>query len=181
MRRALMLMVITLIYGQQCVFADMSPAREYLSRRRFELSPYEFIDTDYAYKGFNVDLHPAIAEAQGFDVEIIPMPWADAEKALKMRRRCIQGMTKSRTGETYDFQRTGYQFPSDFCKEGPGSIMSLKISKGNGWHTSGDVSKTIYKAKDVDAMSLKTASSYGLSETGSGGCLYWKPITGCIF
>lgn len=122
--------------------------------------PYEFIDTDYVYKGFNVDCIRAIADAQGFDVEIIPMTWADAMKALENGDvDAIQGMTKSpERVETYDFSKDlVINSQAIFVKKDQVQIMSLKDLEGKRVaHQRGDVSKSIVQSiKGVDAVDFK--------------------------
>ncbi len=58
--------------------------------------PYEFIDADGIYKGFNVDMLKAISIATGIDFEFIPMDWEDAYYALANGEvDLIQGMKES--------------------------------------------------------------------------------------
>ncbi|TCU77412.1 diguanylate cyclase (GGDEF)-like protein [Tissierella praeacuta] len=44
--------------------------------------PYEYIDENGTYKGYNIDIIKAIANEMGLDIEIIPMEWNDAILAL---------------------------------------------------------------------------------------------------
>ncbi|MCL5039653.1 MAG: transporter substrate-binding domain-containing protein [Firmicutes bacterium] len=67
--------------------------------------PYEFLAENGAYKGFNVDLLHAVAIEMGLDIELVPMPWSEAQKALQEGRvDAIQGMklTPDRQ-KVYDF------------------------------------------------------------------------------
>lgn len=58
--------------------------------------PYEFIEGNGIYRGFNVDIMNAVAVETGVHFEIIPMEWKDALDALeKGEVDAIQGMTKS--------------------------------------------------------------------------------------
>ncbi len=58
--------------------------------------PYEFVDDDGKYKGFNVDIMNALSVELGVTIEITPMDWADAVAALeKGEIDVIQGMTIS--------------------------------------------------------------------------------------
>lgn len=45
--------------------------------------PYEYADEYGNFKGFNVDIMNAIAEAMDMSIEIIPMEWGDATKSLE--------------------------------------------------------------------------------------------------
>lgn len=44
--------------------------------------PYEYVDENGIFKGYNVDIINAIAHATGLDMEIIPMEWNEAILAL---------------------------------------------------------------------------------------------------
>lgn len=56
--------------------------------------PYEYVDASGNYKGFNVDIMRAIALEMGVEIEIIPMNWNDAIKALENKEvDAIEGMT----------------------------------------------------------------------------------------
>lgn len=58
--------------------------------------PYEYIDINGVYKGFNVDIIRAIAIELGLDVELIPTSWENAVSMLSNGEvDAIQGMTLS--------------------------------------------------------------------------------------
>ncbi|KAB3530031.1 transporter substrate-binding domain-containing protein [Alkaliphilus serpentinus] len=62
--------------------------------------PYEYLDENGNYKGFNVDIMRAIAIELGLDIELIPMNWDQALGALRKGEvDAIQGMTKSEIRE----------------------------------------------------------------------------------
>lgn len=67
--------------------------------------PYEYVDANGIYKGFNVDIMRAIGIELGLDLEIIPMTWNDARVALQQGKvDVVQGMTYSPArGKIYDF------------------------------------------------------------------------------
>lgn len=67
--------------------------------------PYEFLAENGAYKGFNVDLLHAVAIEMGLDIELVPMPWSEAQKALQEGRvDAIQGMKQTPDRQkVYDF------------------------------------------------------------------------------
>ncbi len=68
--------------------------------------PYEFVDEDGNYRGFNVDMMRAIAIELGIDIELIPMSWQEAMEALEKGGEvdAVQGMTKSSMREEkFDF------------------------------------------------------------------------------
>lgn len=56
--------------------------------------PFEYIDTNGVYKGFNIDIMHAIAIEMGLDIEIQPMKWKTVKVALEEGRiDAIQGIT----------------------------------------------------------------------------------------
>lgn len=67
--------------------------------------PYEFVDEDGRYRGFNVDMMRAIAIELGLEIELIPMSWQEAMEALERREvDAVQGMTRSKSREEkFDF------------------------------------------------------------------------------
>lgn len=67
--------------------------------------PYEFVDRNGVYKGFNVDIMRAIAIETGLDIELYPMPWFETLLALSDGRiDAIQGMKYSSSRDHfYDF------------------------------------------------------------------------------
>ncbi|WP_168198217.1 transporter substrate-binding domain-containing protein [Crassaminicella thermophila] len=67
--------------------------------------PFEYVDKNGVYKGFNVDILRAIAIEMGIDLDIRPMPWYEAIMALNEREiDAIQGMKYSISRSyLYDF------------------------------------------------------------------------------
>lgn len=67
--------------------------------------PYEFIDANGNYRGFNVDVMRAIALEKGLTLEFYPLDWHEAQVALLQGKvDVIQGMTYSeRRSELYSF------------------------------------------------------------------------------
>ena len=56
--------------------------------------PYEYVDTNGIYKGFNVDIIRAVAIELGLEIELIPTTWENAIELLKIGQiDAIQGMT----------------------------------------------------------------------------------------
>lgn len=51
--------------------------------------PYEFLDDDGNYRGFNVDIMRAVAIELGIDIELIPMSWETAIYSLKQGKICL--------------------------------------------------------------------------------------------
>ncbi|MEF9951890.1 MAG: transporter substrate-binding domain-containing protein [Clostridium sp.] len=57
--------------------------------------PYEFIDKDGKYRGFNIDIMEAIAEKIGYTVSFEPKKWSEALSDLeKGKIDAVQGMNK---------------------------------------------------------------------------------------
>ena len=62
--------------------------------------PFEFIDDEGDYRGFNIDIMTAIGLEMGLDISIKPMPWNEALEALKRGDvDAIQGMARSEERE----------------------------------------------------------------------------------
>lgn len=60
--------------------------------------PYEFIDQNGTYRGFNIDIVRAIADVMDLEIQLIPLPWELAMKGLEDGDLdVIQGMTISDT------------------------------------------------------------------------------------
>src|SRR5690554_1543439 len=55
--------------------------------------PYEYVDSDGIYKGFNVDVIKAISLVTGMKFEFYPMKWEDAYNSINNgQAKIIQGM-----------------------------------------------------------------------------------------
>ena len=66
-----------------------------------QFPPYEFLDSDGIYKGFNVDLLKAISLVTGMEFEFIPMKWEDAFYSIERGQAdIIQGMKESEDRRT---------------------------------------------------------------------------------
>lgn len=67
--------------------------------------PYEFVDEDGNYRGFNVDMMRAIAIELGIEIELVSMGWQEAMDALENGEvDAVQGMTRSALREEkFDF------------------------------------------------------------------------------
>lgn len=58
--------------------------------------PYEYVDSDGIFKGFNVDMLKAISLVTGINFEFIPMKWEDAYNSIQREQAdIIQGMKES--------------------------------------------------------------------------------------
>jgi len=117
----------------------LSPSqREWLTRKGkvviagdYAFPPFEYLEGN-EYKGFNVDLVYSLALNLGMEVELRPMLWEDARKALEEGQvDAIQGMlyTPERAA-TYSFSRPFLQsysiifIPAD--RQGISSVNDLK-------------------------------------------------------
>ena len=61
-----------------------------------QFPPYEYVDHDGVYKGFNVDMLRAISIVTGIEFEFLPMRWEDAYNSIERGQAdIIQGMKES--------------------------------------------------------------------------------------
>lgn len=61
-----------------------------------QFPPYEYVDSEGVFRGFNVDLLKAISLVTGMEFEFIPMRWEDAYKSIESEQAdIIQGMKES--------------------------------------------------------------------------------------
>ena len=67
--------------------------------------PYEFVDSNENFRGFNVDIIRAVAIELGLEIELIPNSWENTMDALKNGEiNAIQGMTITpERSRIYDF------------------------------------------------------------------------------
>lgn len=67
--------------------------------------PYEFVDDNGNFRGFNVDVIRAVAIELGLEIELIPNSWEDTMELLKLGEiDAIQGMTITpERNKIYDF------------------------------------------------------------------------------
>lgn len=62
--------------------------------------PYEYIDENGIYKGFNVDIMNALSIELGVDIELVPMEWNKALDSLERKEvDLIQGISKTKERE----------------------------------------------------------------------------------
>ncbi|MDD4439539.1 MAG: transporter substrate-binding domain-containing protein, partial [Tissierellia bacterium] len=61
-----------------------------------QFPPYEYIDAEGVYKGFNVDMLKAISLVTELEFEFLPMKWEDAYYSIERGQAdIIQGMKES--------------------------------------------------------------------------------------
>lgn len=95
--------------------------------------PYEFVDEKGIYKGFNIDIMHAIAEAMNIEIQIYPMRWSDAVSSLEAGRLdAIQGMAKTPAREEkYRFtQPSSIHSSAIFIKRETDYIKGIDDLKG---------------------------------------------------
>ncbi len=96
--------------------------------------PFEYIDDNGVYTGFNVDITRAIALRGGFEVEFYPMKWEEACEKLKSGEiDVIQGMKYTvERSKQYDFSEAYLQnSQSIFVMEDNHKIISYETLRGN--------------------------------------------------
>ncbi len=95
--------------------------------------PYEFVDDDGEYRGFNVDLMRALAIELGVEIKLVPMDWMEAHAALNNAEiDAIQGMNfNKQRKEIYDFS-TPYLLNSSvfFVRKGDEKNINPSDFKG---------------------------------------------------
>ncbi|SCX76528.1 transporter substrate-binding domain-containing protein [Alkaliphilus peptidifermentans] len=95
--------------------------------------PYEFVDDDGEYRGFNVDLMRALALELGVEVKLQPMEWLQAHRALQSQEiDAVQGMNfNKQREEIYNFS-TPFLLNSSviFVKKDTENISQLRDLMG---------------------------------------------------
>ena len=85
--------------------------------------PYEFIDKDGEYIGFNVDIIKALSLEMGKEIKIIPMDWMQAHKEL------LEGKIDGIQGMSFNEERRKiYNFSEEYLKDSL-VIFTLKNNK----------------------------------------------------
>ncbi|MBO8159289.1 transporter substrate-binding domain-containing protein [Thermosyntropha sp.] len=123
--------------------------------------PYEFVDSNNNYRGFNVDIITAIALEQGYTIEFYPMEWYEAQEALREGKvDIIQGMTYSKErANKFDFaDPIVVNSQAIFVPRYVNTIASLKDLPGHKVAVqSGDISAYVVgQIKGVDIVSFAT-------------------------
>lgn len=82
--------------------------------------PFEYVDDNGIFKGFNVDIVRAVAIELGIEIDVIPMTWDDAQKSLQEGTvDAIQGMNVT------ELRKSHYLFSEEIIKMSH-SIFVLK-------------------------------------------------------
>ncbi len=94
MKKATLILCIMLIL----IYPELTYANQEVYRVAgdSQFPPYEYVDTDGTFKGFNVDMLKAISLVTGMEFEFIPMKWEDAYHSIdRGQADIIQGMKVS--------------------------------------------------------------------------------------
>lgn len=71
-------------------------AQTYIVAGDKQFPPYEYVDSDGIYKGFNVDMLKAISLVTGMEFEFLPLKWEEAYNSIQNGQAdIIQGMKES--------------------------------------------------------------------------------------
>lgn len=120
--------------------------------------PYEYVDDNENFKGFNVDIIRAVAIELGWDIELIPVSWESATSMLKNKEvDLVQGMTVTEEREIlFDFtQEIVTNSQNIFVLEGITYINELSDLEG----------KTVsIQAEDVTRELLSTVPNVTIVE-----------------
>lgn len=95
MKRLLLILLLTiLLFSESISKAEINTIYGVAGDKQFP--PYEYVDEDGIFKGFNVDMLKAIGLVTGMEFEFIPMKWEDAYYSIdKGQADIIQGMKES--------------------------------------------------------------------------------------
>jgi len=103
-----------------------------------QFPPYEFLDVDGVYKGFNVDLLKAISLVTGIEFQFIPMKWEDAFHSIERGQAdIIQGMKES------DERREKFNFTDSLLM----NSQSVFVMDSN--YSIGDISDLVGKTVSI--------------------------------
>ena len=95
MKRIIVLIVLVLLVNSHVAYGK-SHTETYRVAGDIQFPPYEYLDSDGIYKGFNVDLMKAISLVTGMEFQFIPMKWEDAFYSIERGQAdIIQGIKES--------------------------------------------------------------------------------------
>lgn len=120
--------------------------------------PYEFVDSNNNFRGFNVDIIRAVAIELGLEIELIPNSWEDTMELLKAGEiDAIQGMTITpERDKIYDFtDEIVINSQNIFVLQNTGNIASIDDLKDK---------KVAIQAKDVTKEILSGISNISIIE-----------------
>lgn len=85
--------ILTLMMTFDFAGAIDNPNRRLTIAGDLNFPPYEYIDEDGEYRGFNIDLMRALSIEMGIEIRLIPMDWVEAYRALEVGNiDAIQGI-----------------------------------------------------------------------------------------
>lgn len=150
------------------------------------LPPYEFVDQDGEYSGFNVDVMRAIALELGFEVTIVPMNWEDAQVALQNGEvDAIQGMRRLEVREwLYDFTEPYFENNyAIFSQNGSGINSTNDLHGKTITSIQGDASNQILvNLKGITVKNVSDVkSAIELVVNGEADAAIGNPIVGIYY
>lgn len=96
MRKGCIIMLLLIIINTLTIIPSFGETVTYKVAGDNKFPPYEFVDSDGVFKGFNVDMLKAISLVTGMNFEFIPMKWGDAFNSIHSGQAdIIQGMKES--------------------------------------------------------------------------------------
>ena len=96
MRRSTIKLILTLLIINFFSIPSFAETETYRVAGDNKFPPYEYVDSDGVFKGFNVDMLKAISLVTGIQFEFIPMKWEDAYNSVQQGQTdIIQGMKES--------------------------------------------------------------------------------------
>jgi polar amino acid transport system substrate-binding protein len=150
------------------------------------LPPYEFVDEDGEFVGFNVDVMRAIALEMGFDLTFVPMKWEETQQALLSGEvDAIQGMRKNEERDKiFDFTSPYFQNNYAIFSSSQSEISSIKDLDGKTLTAiQGDASNQILL--NLKGITIKIApdvkSAIEMVSRGEADAAIGNPIVGIYF
>lgn len=105
--------ILILLISSQGVFADEieNPNRRLTIAGDLNFPPYEYVDDEGEYRGFNIDLMRALSIEMGIEFRLIPMDWVKAYQALQ------DGSIDAIQGISFEGSREGiFEFSDPYLK-----------------------------------------------------------------
>lgn len=92
----LILIILQILLGQTINVFSQEEHKVYKFAGDYNHPPYEYVNKDEEFIGFNIDIINAIAKDQNINIEILPMKWSEAISSLENGNiDGIIGMSKS--------------------------------------------------------------------------------------
>lgn len=77
------LISIVISYALSSTYGDIDEKKTYKFAADYDYPPYQFLDSEGNFVGFDVDIIKAVSASQKFNVEIMPMEWHNAVSSLE--------------------------------------------------------------------------------------------------